>query len=348
MSFGSDNWAGAHPLISANLAHHSAGFSVPYGDSTLDSQIQTRLSEIFEREVAVFFTATGTASNCLALSCVAKPGGFVFAHRDAHVIVDECGAPGFFAPHVRLAAVEGEDGRMDVASLQHEVGRVAALDVHGGRPNAVAATQPTESGTVYSLDHLDRIGAVAKQYGLALIMDGARFANALVSLGCTPAEMTWKRGVDILSFGGTKNGCWCAEALVFFNPAQAADIPYLRKRAGHLFSKSRFIAAQFEAYLKEDLWLKLAVHANGMAATLADIFGSSKSARLLRIPQANELFVFLDKERGDSLEEDGVTCLEWPVPAGVPMEENERLYRFVASFATTDEDVESVHRLFRQ
>lgn len=348
MSFGSDNWAGAHPLIAQNLAAHASGFSVPYGDSELDTQIQLRFSEIFERDVAVFFTATGTASNCLALSSVAKPGGFVFAHRESHIIVDECGAPGFFAPHVRLAAVEGKDGRMDVGNLAGEVERVAALDVHGGRPNAVAVTQPTESGTVYSLEHLDQIGAMAKKFGLPFIMDGARFANALVSLGCTPAEMTWKRGVDILSFGGTKNGCWCAEALVFFNPAQAADVPFLRKRAGHLFSKSRFIAAQFEAYLKEDLWLKLAIHANGMAASLADIFGSSKSARLLRIPQANELFVFLDRSRGESLERDGVTCLEWPIPAGVDMGENERLYRFVASFATTDDDIERVHRLFKQ
>ena len=343
MSFGSDNWAGAHPTIAASLSNHATGFATPYGESNLDTAIEKRLSDIFERDVRVFFTATGTASNCLALASVAKPGGFVFAHREAHIVVDECGAPGFFSNHLRIAPVDGTDGKMDGEKLELEIMRVAKLDVHGGRPNAVAVTQPTESGTVYDLDELDTMADIAKRYNLPLIMDGARFANALVSLGCTPAEMTWKRGVDILSFGATKNGCWCGEALVFFNPQQADDLPFLRKRAGHLFSKSRFVSAQLEAYLADDLWLRLATHSNGMATTLATVFKCSDIARLLRDPQANELFVILDTSLAESLAQAGVTFLDWPLPAGEQVGPSEGLYRFVTSFATTEEDVQHVY-----
>lgn len=345
MNFGSDNWAGAHPKIMESLMKHSTGFSIPYGEGDLDFKVEKRLSEIFERDVAVFFVATGTAANCLALTSVGKPGGIVFAHRDAHIIVDECGGPEWFSGQLRLQPVDGAGGKMDVAELRREVGRVAALDVHGGRPNAISVTQPTESGTVHSLENLDAIAKIARVHKLPLHMDGARFANALVSLGCTPAEMTWKRGVDILSFGGTKNGCWCAEAVIYFDVDKALDFPFMRKRAGQLLSKSRFVSAQLDAYLHDGLWLKLARHADDMGASLAAVFEKSKLTRLTRNPQANEIFVILKNIAFDHLMSKGVQFMEWPVPADVDIGNDEKLCRFVTSFATTSEEISSVERL---
>jgi threonine aldolase len=345
MNFGSDNWAGAHPAIMKSLTTHSTGFSVPYGEGDLDFKVEKRLSEIFEREVAVFFVATGTASNCLALTSVGRPGGIVFAHRDAHIIVDECGGPEWFSGQLRLQPVDGADGKMDLAELRRHVDRVAALDVHGGRPNAISVTQPSESGTVHSLENLDAIAKIAKEHNLPLHMDGARFANALTSLGCTPAEMTWKRGVDILSFGGTKNGCWCAEAVIYFDTSKAQDFPFLRKRAGQLISKSRFVSAQLDAYLHDGLWLDLARHSNAMASSLAAVFEKSKLARLTRTPTANEIFVVLKNEAFDGLKSHSVEFMEWPIPADVDVGKQEKLCRFVTSFATTSEEIQSVSRL---
>ncbi|WP_292401314.1 low specificity L-threonine aldolase, partial [Mesorhizobium sp.] len=255
MNFASDNWAGAHPSIAAGLSAHAGGFSTAYGDGALDQAAYQRFNEIFEREVAVFFVATGTAANSLSLSTYNKSGGISFCHRESHVIEDECGAPEYFTGGSRLFAVDGALGKIDPNKLGAAVDRFAPEIVHSGRPMAVSITQSTEVGTIYTLNEIARISTIAKHHKLPLHMDGARFANALVALETTPAEMTWKRGVDILSFGGTKNGCWCAEAVVLFDLDRASELAFLRKRAAQLFSKSRFVAAQFEAYFKDGLWL---------------------------------------------------------------------------------------------
>jgi threonine aldolase len=205
---------------------------------------------------------------------------------------------------------------------------------------AVSITQSTESGTVYALDEIAAIGAIARDHGLPFHMDGARFANALVSLGATPAEMTWKRGVDLLSFGGTKNGCWCAEAVVFMDPKAATQFPFLRMRAGQLFSKSRFVAAQFDAYFRDGQWLETARHANAMAARLAAAVETSANARLAWRPQANEVFAVLKKDAAEAAQKAGAMFYDWSVPAGLAIGEDEQLYRFVASFATTEADVD--------
>ncbi|KAK5170546.1 Threonine aldolase [Saxophila tyrrhenica] len=328
-NFGSDNWAGCHPSISASLSQHAAGFATPYGDSAFDHSIARKFSEVFEKECAVFFVGTGTAGNALALASVAKPGGMVFAHREAHTIVDECGAPEFLSGGLRISPVGGEEGKLGVEGLRKEVER------------------PTESGTVYSLEELEGLTAAAREKDLPVLMDGARFANALVSLGCSPAEMTWKRGVDILSFGGTKNGCWCAEAVVFFKPEMARDFVWLRKRAGHLLSKSRFVSAQLEAYLQDGLWLEIARHSNRMAGALREIFEGNAEGRLLRTPQANEVFVILGKAKAAELEKEGVVFLEWPAPAGAHVGEDEQVCRFVTSFATTEGDIERMMVLMK-
>ncbi|KAH8659769.1 threonine aldolase [Xylariales sp. PMI_506] len=344
--FASDNYAGAHPAIAASLSDAAGGFATAYGASDADIALEARFNEIFEREVAVYFVATGTAANSLALASVAKPGGVVFAHREAHIIVDECGAVENLSNQLRITPVDGSDGKMSAAELRRQVERVANFDVHGGRPNAVSVTQASEAGTVYSLEELDAISVVAKQYGLPLHMDGARFANALVRLGCTPAEMTWKRGVDILSFGGTKNGCWCAEAVIFFDPEKAREFPFIRKRSAQLISKSRFISVQFNRYLKDGLWLDLARHANDMATLLADALdSSSRSARLAWQPQSNEVYAVLRKSTAASLRSRGVTFYEWLTPLGLDIGSDEEFCRFVTSFATTEEDVETFRAL---
>jgi threonine aldolase len=269
MQFSSDNWAGAHPLIAESLVRHASGFEPAYGDGTLDKAVTERFCALFEREVAVLFVGTGTAANALALTLYAKPGAVAFCHRGAHIVEDECGAPEYLSGGGRLRAVDGPLGKVRAAALDQALARFFPPTVHDGRASAISITQATEVGTVYALDEIEAIAAVARKHALPLHMDGARFANALVALGATPAEMTWKRGVDILSFGGTKNGCWCAEAIVLFDPARAQELAFMRKRAAQLFSKSRFIAAQFDAYLADGLWLETARHANAMAARLA-------------------------------------------------------------------------------
>ncbi len=341
MFFASDNWAGAHPAINERLSKESTRFAAAYGTSELDRSIEQRFNEIFEKEVAVFFVATGTAANSLSLASIARPGGLTFCHTEAHVIEDECGAPDFFSG-MRMVGVEGPVGKMLPENLVERIARYPQDAVHHGRAAAVTMTQATEVGTIYTLDEIDTISRIAKENGLPLHMDGARFANALVSLGCSPAEMTWKRGVDVLSFGGTKNGCWCAEAIVFFDPQLAKDFAFLRKRTAQLFSKSRFIAAQFEAYLKDDLWIGLASHANAMADRLRVGFGSLNSARLAWQTESNEVFAVLPKASAKAAAEQGAKFYDWLEPRDMPEKvgKDEALIRMVTSFATTQEDVD--------
>ncbi len=340
MIFSSDNWAGAHPVIAESLVKAAGGFASAYGTSDLDKKVGSALSEVFEREVAVFFVATGTAANSLALASANRPGGHVFCHREAHVYVDECGAPEFFSHGAKLSAIDGTLGKMRPDLLEKQIRHSRGGGVHGGQPMAITLTQATEAGTVYSLDEIEAVAAIAKAEKLPLHMDGARFANALVTLGATPAEMTWKRGIDLLSFGGTKNGCWCAEALILFDTSKAEEMGYLRKRSAQLFSKSRFIAAQFDAYLEGSLWLDVARHANGMANELAKGIESSESARLAWPTGSNELFVILKKSVAENLKAHGAVFYDWPVPQTLTdVAEDEGLYRLVTSFATTADDV---------
>jgi threonine aldolase len=342
MFFASDNWAGAHPAIAAHLSANAGGFSTAYGDGALDRAVYQRFSEIFEREVAVFFVATGTAANSLSLTAYNKPGGISFCHRESHVIEDECGAPEYFSGGSRLNAVDGPLGKIDPANLEKALDRLTPEFVHAGRPMAVSITQSTEVGTVYSLDDIEAISGIAKRHSVPLHLDGARFANAMVALNTTPAEMTWKRGVDIVSFGGTKNGCWCAEAVVLFDLDKARELAFLRKRAAQLFSKSRFIAAQFDAYFQNDLWLDTARHANAMASRLAKAIKASKTARLAWAPEANEVFAIIKRDDAERLQSSGAAFYDWHLPAGFskPIGEDEALYRFVTSFATTVEEID--------
>jgi threonine aldolase len=347
MYFGSDNWAGVHPAIAKNLNLHSDGFASAYGTSDIDRAVERRFNEIFEREVAVFFVGTGTAANSLALAAINRPGGVTLCHRECHMIEDECGAPEYFTGGARLHPVDGANAKMNPEKLKRELKRFPPDFVHAGQPMAVSITQATEAGTVHSLAEIAAISDVSKEHGLPLHMDGARFANALVSLDCTPADMTWKSGVDIVSFGATKNGCWMAEALVFLNPENAKQLPFIRKRAAQLFSKTRFIAAQFDAYLADDLWLHSARHANHQAARLSKLVRQAEGVRLAWEPEANEVFAVLSKTRVAQFEAAGVKFYPWNAPHGMEdaFSEDEQLCRFVTSFATTDDHVAAIASL---
>ncbi len=347
MIFSSDNWAGAHPSIAQSLVKHAGGYVPAYGASDLDKTVDATFSRIFERDVAVFFVGTGTAANSLAMATCYRPGGVAFCHSEAHMIVDECGSPEFLAGGIRLCPVAGALGKFGPDALSAAIGRYSARVVHSGQPMAVSITQATEVGTVYSLNEIEAVAGVAHAHGLPLHMDGARFANALVALETTPAEMTWKRGVDLVSFGGTKNGCWCAEALVVFDPAKAFEIPFLRKRSAHLFSKSRFIAAQFEAYFADDLWLTTARHANAMTRRLAEVISSSNRIRLAWTPDANEAFAVMPRALMEELNGQGARFYPWAKPASYdePVAADETFCRFVTSFATREEDIDAFRRL---
>ncbi|KAA0972525.1 low specificity L-threonine aldolase [Aureimonas fodinaquatilis] len=342
MFFASDNWSGVHPAIAASLNQHSQGAVAAYGQSALDRQVAAQFNEVFEREVAVYFVGTGTAANALALSAYNRPGGVVLCHAEAHIHVDECGAPEFFSPGAKLAAVSGAHGLMNSAALASKLAGFDPQFVHGGQPMAISVSQPGEAGTLYSAAALAEISQLAHQHALPLHMDGARFANALVATGLTPAQMTWQAGVDVMSFGGTKNGCWCAEAVVFFNPEQARQFPYIRKRSAQLFSKSRFIAAQFLAYFQNNLWLELAAHSNAMATLLRQAINSSPTSRLAWDGTTNEAFVIVPNAAAERLQAAGSMFYDWPVPdpADFIIQPDERLLRLVTSWSTSQQEIE--------
>jgi len=340
MQFASDNWSGVAPEIMDALAVEGRRFGAAYGGSALDKAIEQRFSEIFERDVAVFFVATGSAANALSMAAINRPGGVVFCHRECHMALDECGAVEYLTGGARLRGLDGADGKLDISALRSATHALAVPDDHHGQAMGVAITQQTEAGTAYSLEEIAEIGEIAQAHGLPLHMDGARFANALVSLGATPAEMTWKAGVDVLSFGGSKNGCLAAEAIVFFDPARARDMVMLRKRAGQLFSKSRFVAAQFDAYLKDGLWLNLAGHSNAMADRLRGGIARATHAREAWPTSGNEVFAILRRKDVARLKAAGANFHEW-ANAPVAVSEEETLVRFVTAFATSQSDVDT-------
>ncbi len=343
MHFASDNWAGAHEAIAENAVRRNQGFAAPYGKSDLDRTIETTFNDLFETEVDVFFFVTGTAANSLALTCANRPGGVVFCHSEAHIRVDECSAPEFFTGGAKLESIEGPLGRLTPDSLASAIAHVRGGGLNAGQPMAASVTQVTESGTLYTPEEVAAIAAVTHDAGISLHMDGARFANAIAAIGCTPAEMTWKSGIDMLTFGGTKNGCWCAEALVIFRRDLAAQVQYLRKRAGHTLSKSRFMAAQFEAYLHDDLWITLGRHANAMAADLAGVIGADDRhhLRLAWEPQANEVFAIGTAAAVEALIDAGVSLNRWQAPRAERhlVGDGEQMVRLVTSFATQTSDV---------
>lgn len=337
MNFKSDNTAPAAPEVLRALAAANDGAASSNGDDRITARLKDKLSALFEKEVAVFPVATGTAANALSIATLTPHYGAVFCHESAHIHVDECGAPEFFSQGAKLVPLKGAHGKITPEAVKTALAHHLRGFVHHAQPATISLTQATELGTCYTPAELAALSHLAKSERLSLHVDGARFANALVYLKCTPAEATWKAGVDALSFGFTKNGAMAAEAVVFFDPARAQDIAYRHKRAGHLLSKMRFLSAQIDAMLQDGLWLKLAGRANAAAARLADGLRTVPGMSLEHPVETNELFVRLPSIAAlKSLEAAGAKFYEWEPPAnGRP------LIRLVCAFSTTDAEVDA-------
>lgn len=337
MDFRSDNVAGAAPQVIDALSRGLAGTTAAYGEDPVTGRLAGRLADLFEHEVAVFPVATGTAANALALATLAPPYGAVYCHRESHIEADECGAPEFYTGGAKLVLLDGADGKITADTLAGRLKTSGAGVVHQVQPAAVSLTQATECGTVYTPDEVAAVSAVAREHDLPVHMDGARFANALVYLGCTPAEITWKAGVDILCLGATKGGCLAAEAVVAFDPDRAAALPFRRKRAGHLLSKGRVLSLQLDAWLADGLWLDLAAHANEQAARLSRGLAGTPGIAVVRPTQANEVFARLPAATITGLQDAGYRFYVWS-ELGFPGWPANTV-RLVTSFATDPADV---------
>lgn len=287
MFFASDNAGPVHPNVLTALADANAGYAMGYGADPQMDDVRTRIRDLFEApDAMVHLAATGTAANVLILSTMANPWDTIFCTAMSHINCDECNAPEFYSG-AKLTLVADDDAKMTPDTLRRAIAGEGNRGVHGPQRGPVSLTQVTERGTVYTLDELRALTEVARAYGLQTHLDGARFANAMVALGCTPAEMSWKAGIDAVSFGGTKNGLMGAEACIFFDPAKQREFELRRKRGAHLFSKHRYLSAQMQAYLRDDLWISLAQSANASSTRLRDGLKGHNAVRICYAPTAN-------------------------------------------------------------
>ena len=312
MNFASDNAGPAHPLVLDALARANEGYATAYGADELMADVRERIRDLFEApHAAVYLVATGTAANSLILATLAQPWQTIFCSSVAHIHQDEGNAPEFFSGGAKLTLVDHRDGLIDPDALARAIEAEESRGVHGPQRGPISITQASEKGSVYSLDHLSAVTGLARRYGLPVHMDGARFANALVALDCSPAQMSWKAGVDAVSFGGTKNGLLGVEAVIFFDPAHAWEFELRRKRGAHLFSKHRFLSAQMAAYLDGGLWLDMARAANESCAKLARGLSRRPEVRLSSEPQANIIFAAWPRAAHRRLHEAGARYYLW-------------------------------------
>ncbi len=342
MYFTSDNASGVPAPVLDALARANEGFAPSYGADPLMDEVRAHIRRLFEApEAAVYLVATGTAANALALATHCPPWAAVYCTPIAHIEEDECGAPEFYTGGAKLVHVPGADGKMDAEALATRLAGAASVGVHNVQKGMVSLTNLTEAGTRYSPAEIAALSAVARAHGLPVHLDGARFANALVAEGCTPAEMTWRAGVDVLSLGGTKNGLMGVEAVVIFDPTRAWEFELRRKRGGHLFSKHRFLSAQMAAWLKDDLWRDLARHANAAAERLEAGLAAVPGTGLLYPRGGNMLFATLPRAAHARARAAGAQYYPWPhdQPEDGP-DDGEISVRLVASWCTQPQDVD--------
>lgn len=338
MNFASDNWACATPAVMEALNRANSGYAPAYGGDALTASVTKTFAEVFEREVEVLFMATGTGANAVSMAATARPSGFIFCTAEAHMQTDEFNASEFFTG-MKLVPVASEAARMKPDALAAALAKLPKG--HGGPPTTLSLTNATEYGTVYRPAEIAALSAIAKANGMLVHIDGARFGNAVAATGASPAELTWKAGVDLMSFGGTKNGCLAAEAIVVFEPGRFPDLVNLRQRAGHGMSKTRFVAAQFEGYFADGGWLRTAAHANAMSARLSEGLARSNAARLPWRSEANEVFPILSRQKVADLRAAGAVFHTWEeLPDGTEM------IRLVTSFLTTEDEVDRFLALF--
>lgn len=345
MLFTSDNWAPVHPAIMDAIVRENANSVPAYGGDDLTVRAAARFNEIFETDCAVFYASTGGAANGLALSQLVKPYNGIFCHEVSHVQMDECATPEFYTGGAKLLTLPGEDGKLTPASLAEGMRFYSPPMTHHVLPKALSLTQGTEAGTVYRPEEIRALTEEARRHGLNVHMDGARFANALARLGCSPAELTWKAGVDVLSLGATKNGALAAEAVVFFNPQQAEEFAWRQKRAGHVWSKARFISAQWLAWFDGDLWMDLARMANDRASELASGLSEIDGVMVELPAEINEVFVTFPEGIAEKLLDAGARFYDWVYPGDWW---DGRLKRLVTSYTTEAEEVEKFISLVRR
>ena len=332
VKFASDNVVGACPEVLDAILKANEGDSTPYGNDQISTDLQKKFSDLFEKEVIVFPTASGTAANALALSTITPSFGNIYCHKLSHINTDECGAPEFYTGGGKLITLNGIKGKITADELGQAI--CGKGIVHHTQPSSVSITQVCETGEVYQLDEIKKISEVTHKHNLNMHMDGARFANALVSLDVTPAEMTWKSGIDVLSFGATKNGCLAAEAIIFFKKELVGDIAFLMKRAGHLLSKMRFVSAQLDAYITNDVWLRNAKHANKMGKKLSDGLSKHSDIELAYPTEANEVFAKFPRNMIEHLNSKGYKMNEEELDG--------KAVRLVAAWNTQDIDVDQL------
>ena len=338
IKFASDNVTGACPEVLDAVIKANEGDSTPYGNDQISTELQDKFSEIFEKEVIVFPTASGTAANALALSTMTPSFGNIYCHKLSHINTDECGAPEFYTGGGKLVTLQGVKGKITANELDESI--TGAGIVHHTQPSSVSITQVCETGEVYQLDEIKKISDVTHKHNLNMHMDGARFANALVSLDCSPAEMTWKSGIDVLSFGATKNGCIAAEAIIFFKKDLVGNVAFLMKRAGHLLSKMRFVSAQLDAYITNDVWIKNARHANKMGKRLSEGLNNYSDINLSYPTEANEIFATFPRNKIDNLNSEGYTINE--------DEWDGKAVRLVTAWNTKDNDVDEFLEILKK
>jgi threonine aldolase len=329
-SFASDNTSGACPEVMDAFVRVNDGRLPSYGDDVVTAQAADAFRELFETDCDVYFVFNGTAANSLALASMCQSYHSVIAHEVAHVETDECGAPEFFSNGTKILLSSGEFGKLDPVAVERLVKK--RRDVHFPKPKALSLSCPTELGTVYTAAEVGALGAVAARHGLRVHMDGARFANAVASLGVSPSEITWKAGVDVLAFGGTKLGAPVGEAVVFFNRALGEEFAYRCKQAGQLASKMRFLAAPWPVLLRNNRWLEIAAHANACARRLAEGFSALPGLRILHPVEANAVFVEMPERVHEALRSGGWRYYVF-IGGGA---------RFMCSWSTTDADIEAL------
>ena len=331
IEFRSDNSAGVAPEILTAIADTNVGSAVAYGADPQTARLEQRVRELFEHSTArVFPVSSGTAANALGLTALCPPWGSVLCHETAHILQSECGATSMLGGGMVIRGVPGADYRVQPATLRSALESVRWGDPHHSQPAVLSLTQPTDMGTIYSVDEVAALAAIARERDLRMHIDGARIANAIVALGCSPADLTWRAGVDIVSLGATKNGVLSTEAIVSFDDQAADQLVYRTKRSGHVTSKMRFQSAQLSAYLENDLWLRLAANSNAMMARLAD--GLQRlGVSLLNSPDVNIVFAEISDEAAARLEAAGL--LFYRIRPGV--------IRLVTSWQTTSDDVDS-------
>jgi threonine aldolase len=330
MRFTSDNTGSVGAEILDAMRAVNSGREPAYSDDRWSKRLDQAFGEFFNAEVRIFTVATGTAANSLALATITPPHGAIFTHEEAHVVRDECSAPEFFSGGARLILVPGHHGKLTVDGLSRAL-KSNPPTVHTVQPAALTLTQATELGTVYRVEEIAALSDFAHRHSLAVHMDGARFANAVVTLGCHPSETTWRAGVDVLSFGATKNGALSAEAVVFFDLKRVSDFELRRKRGGHLLSKSRYASVQLLAYLESGLWRRNAERTNALALRI----GFAAAERLVSPVEGNEVFVRLGDAGIRRLREAGFEFYDWGA-------EGSGEARFVVSWDQPEEDVSAL------